>query len=382
MVFTIGLKKLPFNPNTRQIIYVEKEYDEDVNRYILHHYDSFLDVFEARGFEFVYLPKFSEDLCHSEAVLYYVPNAAKLEESINLKSDYLLQYMEHPENRSEVQPSLLLYDPDYSNANYSRDTYLFRGIPIKSAIVSDKSTTPEDLLSLITPRRKDGKWDVILRSLKKFGRPILEEEGGDYPPAVASEELPIDSQKRERRFDEDIDEDVFDAETMALIRRSEKKIEEIKKEIGFRIDTGIGKVIWERIIYGEAKPSRLIVTTNNKILLPDYDKEIELTPILKAFYFLYLKHPEGIEFNLLPDHKDELLELYKRIKSSFFSRKAIGSIEKIMDYESNYRNETRSKINAIIRGQLDERFAAFYYIAGKKGDSFKISLPQHMITWE
>ncbi len=34
MVFTLGLKKLPFNPNTRQIIYVENEYDEEVNRYI------------------------------------------------------------------------------------------------------------------------------------------------------------------------------------------------------------------------------------------------------------------------------------------------------------------------------------------------------------
>ena len=382
MVFTLGLKKLPFNPNTRQIIYVENEYDEEVNRYILHHYDSFLKAFEARDFEFVYLPKYSEELCSSEAVLYFVPNASKLEDSIKLKSDFLLQFMDHPENRSEVQPSLLYYDPDYSNANYSRETSLFRGIPIKSAIVSDKSTTPDDLLSLITPRRKDSKWDLILRSLKKFGKPMLEEEDGGYSPTIVREELPIDTQKRERRFDEDIDDDVFDAETMALIRRSEKKIEEIKKEIGYRTDTGIGKVIWERIIYGEAKPSRLVVTTNNRILLPDYDKEIEMTPILKAFYFLYLKHPEGIEFNLLPNHKEELLDLYKRIKSSFFSRKAIGSIEKIMDYDSNYRHETRSKINAIIRGQLDERFATFYYIAGKKGDPFKISLPQHMITWE
>lgn len=382
MVFTIGLKKLPFKPSTRQVIYVENEYDEDVNRYILSQYEDFHRVFDAQDLEFVYLPKFSEDLCNNEAVLYYVPNALKLEESVKLKSDYLLQFMDHPENRSEVQPSLLFYDPCYSNANYSRESCLFRGVPIKSVIESGKPATPEDLLSLIPPSEIDSKWEFSLRSQKNAGKPLYKQEEGGHSTTESPQELPISFHKREILFDEDIEEEVFDAETMALIRRSEEKIEEIKKEIGCRIDTGIGKVIWERILYGEAKPSRLIVTSDNRILLPDYGKEIEMTPILKAFYFLYLKHPEGIEFNLLPDYRDELLGLYKRIKSSLFSRKAIGSIDKIMDYDSNYRHETRSKINAIIRGHLDERFASFYYIAGKKGDPFRISLPPHMITWE
>ena len=241
MVFTIGLKKLPFKPSTRQVIYVENEYDEDVNRYILSQYEDFLRVFDAQDLEFVYLPKFSEDLCNNEAVLYYVPNALKLEESVKLKSDYLLQFMDHPENRSEVQPSLLFYDPCYSNANYSRESCLFRGVPIKSVIESDKSATPEDLLSLIPPREKDSKWDFSLRSQKKSGKPLYKQDEGDLS-AAEPVEFPVAFHKREILFDEDIEEEVFDAETMALIRRSEEKIEEIKKEIGCRYWQGyLGK---------------------------------------------------------------------------------------------------------------------------------------------
>ena len=35
MYFTLGLKKLPFKQVEKQAIYVESEYNEKVNRYIL-----------------------------------------------------------------------------------------------------------------------------------------------------------------------------------------------------------------------------------------------------------------------------------------------------------------------------------------------------------
>ena len=52
--------------------------------------------------------------------------------------------------------------------------------------------------------------------------------------------------------------------------------------------------IIELIIKGEPL-SRLFVTTDNRLFLPEYNNiEIELTPKFKAVYFLFLNHPEGI----------------------------------------------------------------------------------------
>ena len=53
--------------------------------------------------------------------------------------------------------------------------------------------------------------------------------------------------------------------------------------------------------------SRLLVTENYCITLPDYDNtEVRLEPIQKAIYLLFLRHAEGIRFKELPDYREEL----------------------------------------------------------------------------
>ena len=50
-------------------------------------------------------------------------------------------------------------------------------------------------------------------------------------------------------------------------------------------------------------------------MLPDYnDMEIKMEPIVKAVYLLFLKHPEGIAFKCLPDYRQELAEIYTKLR--------------------------------------------------------------------
>ena len=39
-----------------------------------------------------------------------------------------------------------------------------------------------------------------------------------------------------------------------------------------------------------------------------------MTPIVKAVYFLFLRHPEGILFKELIDYRDELDMIYRSVK--------------------------------------------------------------------
>ena len=51
-----------------------------------------------------------------------------------------------------------------------------------------------------------------------------------------------------------------------------------------------------RIEAAKAKLSRLVITEDYRFILADYQKEVELQPVHKAVYLLFLAHPEGIEF--------------------------------------------------------------------------------------
>ena len=47
-------------------------------------------------------------------------------------------------------------------------------------------------------------------------------------------------------------------------------------------------------------------------MLPDFGNvEVDLQPVHKAVYLLFLNHPEGIEFKRLAEYRDELRRWYR-----------------------------------------------------------------------
>ena len=139
----------------------------------------------------------------------------------------------------------------------------------------------------------------------------------------------------------------------------------------------------QSIIRGEEKLSRLHITKDYRIILQDYGMEIEMKPLPKILFLLYLNHPEGIYFKDLSDHRKELMEYYKGIKDGLFSMsEAENRIERLTTPGDNSVNEKSSNIKAAFVSKIEPRLASNYCIVGSRAGKRKITLPRELVTWD
>ena len=132
----------------------------------------------------------------------------------------------------------------------------------------------------------------------------------------------------------------------------------------------------------QIKLSRLTITKDWEIILSDYGKEVKMEPIVKAVYLLYLRHPEGIAFKCLSDYRQELIDIYVKIKPNGINERAIRSIEDVTNPLLNSINEKCSRIKAVFQSEVDASLVEQYYIVGKSGEVKRIMLPRDMVIWE
>ena len=80
------------------------------------------------------------------------------------------------------------------------------------------------------------------------------------------------------------------------------------------------------------KLSRLLITSDYRFFLIDYNnREVEMSPIHKALYLLFLNNPEGIESKHLSEHRDELLSIYMRISSWLDVEKVHDVVDRLVE---------------------------------------------------
>ena len=119
-----------------------------------------------------------------------------------------------------------------------------------------------------------------------------------------------------------------------------------------------------RIEAARGKLSRLIITRNWQFILLDYDrKEIEMQPVHKAVYLLFLAHPEGIVFKHLSDYREELLRYYKATARFMEIEKIEESVDRLINPLDNAINEKCSRIKKIFSELMDEYSASYYIIS-------------------
>ena len=107
-----------------------------------------------------------------------------------------------------------------------------------------------------------------------------------------------------------------------------------------------------------------------------------MEPLVKAVFLLFVKHPEGILFKHLPDYREELTQIYVKLKPYGLNNRVVQSIEDVTNPLLNSINEKCARIRGAFVGQFDDRMAKYYYIDGKRGEAKKISLPRDLIFWE
>ena len=119
-----------------------------------------------------------------------------------------------------------------------------------------------------------------------------------------------------------------------------------------------------RIEAAKGKLSRLVITDDYRFVLEDYDRmEVELQPVHKAVYLLFLAHPEGIEFKRLAEYREELLGYYLKTARMMDKEKIIESVDHLVNPLDNAINEKCSRIKKTFLELMDEYTASYYFIS-------------------
>lgn len=150
-----------------------------------------------------------------------------------------------------------------------------------------------------------------------------------------------------------------------------------------------------RVEAARTKLSRLLITKDYRLFLMDMDyREIELQPVHKAVYLLFLAHPEGIEFKRLSDYRQELTHYYMATAKLMDKEKILEGVAHLVSPLDNAINEKCSRIKRTFLEIMDEYRANYYIISGHTQKHFEgssriwyerlkiIALPRDLVVWE
>lgn len=159
-------------------------------------------------------------------------------------------------------------------------------------------------------------------------------------------------------------------------------LEEVKEKLEILRKYGMSENEILSRLHSEQSLIPLIVSRNYRIFLGDERKEVHMEPLVKAVYLLFLRHPEGIIFKDLPDYRQELADIYNKIRPWGLTDRALHSIEDVTNPMLNSINEKCAKIKKVFVVMLDSSIADLYYIKGVRGEAKKIALPRDLVVWE
>ena len=250
--------------------------------------------------------------------------------------------------------------------------YLFPGMPFEESYLEEASEEcyigevpvfydmdmiADEAASAPAPLAAEPEMEVVRKKSRSiFGRsPRMEKASIPEPTGAIPEEERLDP-----RTEQILDE----------IRRLQEKydvsIDELEILLGYTVQL-----------------SQLHILRSGRIYLSAYDNtEVRMPNVAKALYFLYLRHPEGLRFKEIADHRDELVHIYSNITGRNDQEEIEKSIDLLVDPFSNALNVNASRIKTAFRNAVSDRIARFYYINGAAGDVKKVPLDRDLVLWD
>ena len=132
-----------------------------------------------------------------------------------------------------------------------------------------------------------------------------------------------------------------------------------------------------------AHPSRILIDKHSKVFLPDFGNlEVKMTPLPKTLFLFYLRHPEGVAFKFLSDHREQLEQIYSKITNSSNPARISDSISALVDPTKNSINENCSRVKEAFVSVMHKSIADNYLIKGPKGELKKINLDPNLIIYD
>ena len=336
----------------KELIYVASEEDKALTELFEKNPEVLEGWGKMIGFQIIYLPLLMKRLADADVVRYRAPYLKYSEVTSRIiGNDFLLKYLDNPDDRKHIKQGFIRTE-DIQRED-GKDKAINRFYPLSS---------------------QNG--EPINDQLHKIGRQISDEKNrqkcllerrDNYDDWGGDEKTNADDCFNSQIEKEDIND----------------LIDEVKERIAKLRQRGISQYILEQLIHPDDRLSTLVITSDYRILLPDYnDLEIKMEPLVKAVYLLFLKHPEGILFKHLPDYRQELTEIYVKLKPNGLNDRALQSIEDVTNPLLNSINEKCARIRGAFLSQFDDHMAKHYYIDGLRGEAKKISLPPDMVEWE
>lgn len=302
------------------------------------------------GFQIIYLPLLLKRLKRKEVVQYRAPYLSDEElEDVIVGNDFLLQYIDDAADKNKIKQGFIRTEDVYRDSD-GKDKVINRFYPLSSNAT-----------------------ESIGDQLHSISKQIFEEQNqqGRYLESFDGREM----SKGEGKHTDELGYGGKDD--------TEELLDEVKEKIAQLRQRGISQYILEQLIHVEDKLSRIVITKDYRIVLPDYhDMEIKMEPLVKAIFFLFLKHPEGIIFKHLPDYRQELIDIYKELRPFGMNNRSLQSIEDVTNPFLNSINEKCARIRASFINKFDDHLAKNYYITGERGEAKKITLPRDLVVWE
>ena len=348
--------KLNGKISPKELVYVASEEDKALTELFETHPEVLEGWGQMIGFQIVYLPLLMKKLKDKRVLQYRAPylNDADLSD-IAVGNDFMLQYLENPSDREKIKHGFIRTENIHRGSD-GKDKVTNRFYPLSSTSGEPLADQLHRIGKQISIEK--GKYDRYLEN-KSMEADVWRDVSSNEPPS----DLGLDFQGEEESTD--------------------NLMEEVRERIAKLRQRGIAEYILEQLIHPDNRLSRMVITKDMRILLPDYNNmEIKMEPLVKAVYLLFLKHPEGIAFKQLPDYREELTMIYNQLKPAGLTDRAIQSIEDVTNPMLNSINEKCARIRASFLCQFDDYMAKSYYIDGQRGESKKIALPRNLITWE
>ena len=401
MKYTITFQDLPFVPEDNQVIYIENQYDVKWNKIIRENYNRLKIGFRLEGKEFVYLPQLLLEPDVEEKVRYYAPYlTSKIKESNLVHSTLLLRYMQNPENREHIIPSFI-YHPHKT----ADDTIVFSGFTLDGL----SCDWIGESMAIIASSRSDIKFSLVgedddgccFRSIpNKDEEEILfdirckqDDSNSVHDKDTNSSEVKEQSSAVSRILSQYLGSPGSikrNKKTQSDLLNFEEEEEEIAELIKKLHDTaqrlelkGVALAAIHELIDAKDPLSRMVITSDHRILLPDYNVEVQMPPMVKAVYFLFLNHPEGIRLKEIADYTKELFNYYKQLQTKISEPKMHVTIAQMCNPENNKLNEALSRIRYAFCERFDEHLAKNYYVSGTAGEPYCVPFDQtELLTWE
>lgn len=128
---------------------------------------------------------------------------------------------------------------------------------------------------------------------------------------------------------------------------------------------------------------QLVVTEDYKVVLAgEKTIEVEMEPLVKSVYLLFLSHPEGIVLKCLPDYRKELTSIYLLLRPYGLTERVKKSIIDVTNPTQNSINEKCARIRKQFASLLPKSVARYYAISGKRGEVKKIDLVRANVVWK